>query len=389
VGLAIAAAIAVAIAAARLPGAGIAPTSVEHGDAGSVLFLAAAIAAFALYVVAVAILGGRHATLSRVCAIAAVIQLLPLAGPLLQSRDVYAYWDYGRLAAEHDANPYVSAPDSYPSDPAYAAMAKAWRSTPSVYGPAFTVASAGIAEASGSSRAEAVWAYRLAAAAGMLVLVGLAAVRARRRALAAAVVGWNPLLALQSAGGGHNDVWMMAFVLAALVLADRGRTVLAGVSWAVAVFVKWIVLGLLPLAVLAARRQRTLWLAFATGAAALAAGASALFGTGWLTALSGAGGRRSAYSVPSRLSELGLPRSLALAVVAVGAAAVFAVLCRSAFRGRARLGAGAVLLLLVTPWLLPWYTVWAVPLAAADEDAAAPWLAIALSAYLLPDRVPL
>src|SRR2546430_6852187 len=127
----------------------------------------------------------------------------------------------------------------------------------------------------------------------MLVLVGLVAVRARRRALAAAVVGWNPLLALQSAGGGHNDVWMMAFVLAALVLADRGRTVLAGVSWAVAVFVKWVVLGLLPLAVLAARRQRTLWLAFATGAAALAAGAASPFRTGWVTPLSPAGGPRS------------------------------------------------------------------------------------------------
>jgi putative intracellular protease/amidase len=234
VGLAVAGAVAVAIAAARLPGAGIAPASVEHGDTGSMLFLAAAAAAFALYVVAVAILGRRYAALSTICAIAAAIQLLPLAGPLLQSRDVYAYWDYGRLAAEHDANPYVTAPDRYPSDPAYAAMAKAWRTTPSVYGPGFTVASAGIAEAAGSSPADAAWTYRLAAAAGMLVLVGLAAVRARRGALAAAVVGWNPLLALQSAGGGHNDVWMMAFVLAALVLADRGRTVLAGVSWAAA-----------------------------------------------------------------------------------------------------------------------------------------------------------
>src|SRR5207247_7191904 len=129
------------------------------------------------------------------------------------------------------------------------------QATPSVYGPAFTVASAGIAEASGSSRADAAWAYRLAAAAGMLVLVGLAALRARRRALAAAVVGWNPLLALQSAGGGHNDVWMMALVLAALVLADPGRALIAGASWAVAVFVKWAVLGLVPIALLAARRQ--------------------------------------------------------------------------------------------------------------------------------------
>jgi hypothetical protein len=383
----VACAVAVAVGAARLPGSGISPSSVEHGHRGAVTFLAAAAAGFLLYVLAVAILGKREAVLSTVCAVAAAVQLLPLAGPLLLSRDVYAYWDYGRLAAEHDANPYVDVPARFPRDPAYSAMANAWRKKPTVYGPAFTVASAGLAETIGSSPDNAAWAYRAAAAAGMLVLVALAALRARRRALAAAVVGWNPLLALQSAGGGHNDVWMMAFVLAALVLADRGRTVLAGTSWAVAVFVKWVALGLLPLAFLATRQQRTVWLAFVAGAATLAAGASALFGTGWLSALSSVGGRRSAYSLPSRIAELGLSHALALAIVVAGGAAVFVLLCRGALRGHARLGIGAVLLLLVTPWLLPWYAVWAVPLAAADDDPAARWLAIALSAYLLPDRV--
>jgi hypothetical protein len=241
-------AVGVSVVAARLPGSGLSPASVQHGDAGAVLFIAAAGAGFALYVAAVALLGRRSAGLAAVCAVAVVVQLVPLGGPLLLSRDVYAYWDYGRLASEHDANPYLTRPDRYPDDPAYAAMARAWRNTPSVYGPAFTVASEGVAETSGGSRVDAAWVYRLAAAAGMLALVALSALRARNRALAAAVVGWNPLLALQSAGGGHNDVWMMAFVLAALVLADRGRTLLAGVSWAVAVFVKWVVLGLVPIA---------------------------------------------------------------------------------------------------------------------------------------------
>ena len=60
-----------------------------------------------------------------------------------------------------------------------------------------------------------------------------------------------------------------------------------------------------------------------------------------------------------------------------------------AWRGRARLGLCAGLLLLATPWLVPWYAVWAVPLAAVEEDAAARWLALGLSAYLLRDAVPL
>ena len=64
-------------------------------------------------------------------------------------------------------------------------------------------------------------------------------------------------------------------------------------------------------------------------------------------------------------------------------------LLREAWRGRARLGLAAGLVLLATPWLVPWYAVWAVPLAAVEEDQPAAWLAVALSAYLLRDAVPL
>jgi hypothetical protein len=62
---------------------------------------------------------------------------------------------------------------------------------------------------------------------------------------------------------------------------------------------------------------------------------------------------------------------------------------REAWRGRARLGLAAGLLLCAVPYLAPWYAVWAVPLAAAEEDRSAQWLALALSAYLLRQTVPL
>ena len=385
-GSAVAGAVGVAVAAARIPGSGLSPTSVEHGDLGSVLFLAAAFTGFAFYAAGVALIGRRALSLRAVCALAVVIQLTPLAGPLLLSRDVFAYWDYGRIGAKHDANPYLRTPIRYPHDPAFAAMAPGWRRTPDVYGPAFTLASEGIADAS-PSRSDVAWTFRAAAAAGMLTLVALASFRARRRALAAAVVGWNPLLALQSAGGGHNDVWMMAFVLAALVLADRGRTVLGGISWAVAVFIKSVALGLVPVALIASGRRRGLAIGFAAAGGALAAVATALFGSSWIAALASLGGRRSRYSIPSRIDELGVPHSVAFALVLVVASLAFAAICRSAMHGRARFGLAALVVLLATPWLLPWYTAWAVPLAAADDDAAARWLAIALSAYLLPDRV--
>ena len=50
--------------------------------------------------------------------IALAVQLLPLGGPLLLSRDVYSYWAYGRMVWTHDANPYTSVPDRFPQDPA-------------------------------------------------------------------------------------------------------------------------------------------------------------------------------------------------------------------------------------------------------------------------------
>jgi hypothetical protein len=96
------------------------------------------------------------------------------------------------------------------------------------------------------------------------------------------------------------------------------------------------------------------------------------------------------YAIPNRVAAtLEIPKGVAAALFAVAFAAAYAWLLREASRGRARLGLTAGLLLVSTPWLVPWYAVWAVPLAAAEEDAAAHWLALALSAYLLRDAVPL
>ena len=95
--------------------------------------------------------------------------------------------------------------------------------------------------------------------------------------------------------------------------------------------------------------------------------------------------RHAAWAVPSRLDGLGLPGWLALLPLAIA----IPWLVRSARAGRRRLGLTSGLLLVATPWLLPWYAVWAVALAAVEEDAAAWVLTLVLCAYLLPDRVPI
>jgi hypothetical protein len=100
--------------------------------------------------------------------------------------------------------------------------------------------------------------------------------------------------------------------------------------------------------------------------------------------------RRTSYALPSRLEQLGLPDGVALTIALALLAAGLAWLARDARAGRARLGAAACLVLATTPYLAVWYLAWAVPLAAPeDDDRLARLAALALTAYLLPQTIPL
>jgi len=292
------------------------------------------------------------------------------------------------------ANPYSDKPSEFPDDPAFERMGANWRETTTVYGPVFTLASEGHAVVARDSPAAAAWLYKGLGALAMLVLTGLAAFLARETAFAAAFVGWNPLLAVHFAGGGHNDAWMMALVLGALALGAVGKRQWAGAAWVGAIAIKWVAVVFLPLRALEARAQgrRVGHLGFAAAAVVVAALATWRYGTGWLEAFGPLAKnlREGAhYSLPSRLASLGVPHDAAVALFAVLFALAYLWLLRDAWRGRARLGLCADLVLVATPWLIAWYAVWAVPLAAAEEDRAARLLALGLCAYLLRNAVPL
>jgi hypothetical protein len=388
--------VAVAVAAAYPQSSPLVPEHDASPGGWAWVYLAAAAAAFAAYAGGLLVLErSRDARLAAVLALAFAVQIAPLAGPVLLSTDVYTYWDYGRIGAVHDGNPYVDEPSEFPGDPAFPLMGAQWRDTTSVYGPGFSLASEGHAALVGDSPRAAAWTYKALAALAMLALIVLAARLGRRPAYAAAFVGWNPLLALHFAGGGHNDAWMMALVLGALALGAAGRPAAAGVAWAFAIAVKWLPLVFLPLRALEARRlgRPVNHLALPLAAAAIVAVATFVYGWAWLGAFGplreNLVDERAAYSIPSRISGLGIQEGFAVAVLAGLFVLAYAWLLREAWRGRARLGLTAGLLLLTTSWLVPWYAVWAVPLAAVEEDPAARWLALGLSAYLVRDAVPL
>jgi hypothetical protein len=364
------------------------------GDAAwAWLFLACAAAAVVAYAAGLLAITRAGTRLAVVGVLAAAIQLAPLAAPLLLSTDAWTYWMYGRIAAVADGNPYRDTPDEFRSDPAFPYVGADWRDSRSVYGPAFTLASEPLALAAGESADAAAWTFKALAAAALLAATALAARLARRKAFAAAFVGWNPVLALHFAGGGHNDSWMAALVVGALALAAAGRRHLAGVAWALAVLVKWIPLLLLPLRAVEARAtgRRLGHLGFAVTGVVIAALASWRYGWHWLGAfgpLARNANAETRFALPHRLGELGLPRWLALGALLVAFAAAYLWLVLEARRGRARLGLTVGLLLLAIPYLAPWYLAWAIPLAAAEDDPPAQWLALALTAYLLPQTIP-
>jgi hypothetical protein len=357
-----------------------------RGDATwGTVFLVLLATAFAVYVVALW-LARRAVPTHPVVALACAIQLVPLAGPLLLSTDAWTYWDQGRIASVHGGNPYRDEPRVFAHDPAYRYVGTAWRDETSVYGPAFVLASEPVARAAGSSADAAAWIYKSLAAVAILAAAILAARLSARPAFAAAFVGWNPLLAVHLGGGGHNDAWIGGLVLAALCLAVTGRARLAGAAWAVAALVKWVPLVFLPLRAIEARRtgRRVDHLGFALAALAILAAATWRYGLGWLEAfgpLARNANHETSYALPHRL---GLPLWSAVLVFALG----YAWLAREAWRGRARLGLAAVLLLATTPYLAAWYTAWAIPLAAAEDDRTAQLGALAFCVYLLPQTIP-
>ncbi|HEU4943874.1 MAG TPA: hypothetical protein VFT10_01795, partial [Solirubrobacterales bacterium] len=120
------------------------------------------------------------------------------------------------------------------------------------------------------------------------------------------------------------------------------------------------------------------------------------FGWNWLDALGVAGenqGRTSHLSIPITVARLsGLDpdpvRIAALSLYAILVASLLAWAWHGGDWVRAAAWAGLGLLL-ATAWLLPWYLIWALPLAALSRDRPLKLLLLALTAYQLGARIPL
>ncbi|HEV3054035.1 MAG TPA: polyprenol phosphomannose-dependent alpha 1,6 mannosyltransferase MptB, partial [Solirubrobacteraceae bacterium] len=254
----------------------------DLGVGGLLIVLTAMFFAYALAVHTSERVSGRAVLMT----IAGLHALILLAPPLL-STDVFSYQIYGRMGALYSTNPYLHGPHAIALDQLYPFIGAKWVSTPSAYGPLFTGLSYLLAP---MSIAASALTYKAIAAIASLATVALLWNAARLRGLnparAAALFGLNPLVVLYGVGGAHNDLLMLALMVAGVFFALQYRDRVSGGLIVTAIAVKLSAGLLLPFALARGLARKTragrydMLVGAAAAALALGAFAFALFGTG-------------------------------------------------------------------------------------------------------------
>ena len=388
--------VAAACALAWRPDSPLVPRNGGHVSGTAPLFLALLLGAFATYLLALLAIRRGAPSTRAVIVLAAAIQLVPLAAPLLLSTDAWTYWSYGWIAARGDGNPYAEAPQSFPANPALPSMGSAWLDTTSVYGPAFTMASEPVAVVAGDSSEVAAWSFKgLAAAAALAAALLAGRLARRRRSPSRSSAGTRCSRCISRAAGTTTPGSARWSSLRWRSSASR-RLQGAGAMWVLAIAVKWVPMLFFALRAVEARAtgRPTAHLGFGLATAAVVAVVGERVvptgRPGRLQSCRSRATRRSRRATRSRTgsSSSGFPTTLALGLAVAALLGGLAWLAREAGRGRARLGLAACLVLATTPYLAVWYLGWAVPLAAAEEDAVATGACLVLCAYLLPQTIP-
>jgi alpha-1,6-mannosyltransferase len=368
------------------------------------LFYAGLWLALLLYVVVLMRVGDLPAR-AVLWAIVGLHVLFVLAPPLL-SQDVFSYLAYARMGVKHSLNPYTHAPVDIPNDPVsgYAGSVNAV----SVYGPLFTLLTYPLAWVGLSA---ALWTLKALAGACSLAIVGLvwkgARLLGRDPLLPAAFVGLNPLVLVHVVGGAHNEALVVLLTVAGIVVwVAGGRSQVAGTAVAsVGAGIKASAGLVLPFLIVGSRER---WLRCLVAAAlvfvAMAVIGLAVFGTHALDALSFLNSnqqRSSRWSFPHKTAQLLgaiLPgdrhdyQSFTRVLYGVAFGVAFLWLLWRTWLGENPVraaGWATFAILVASAWLVPWYVLWLLPLAALANDRRLMVASVALSAWMLVIAVPL
>lgn len=159
---------------------------------------------------------------------AAVAGLIYVFTPAMLSHDILAYASYSRLLAVYHANPYFVPISHFLHDPF--TPLNYWAHTTSAYGPIWMFVCALLGFVLGPQPIDYVLAFRLFALAAHLLNIWLViktlqtmAQSSRTVTLGALLYAWNPLVLLESNLGGHNDIFMLTFLLLGIFLCARAE----------------------------------------------------------------------------------------------------------------------------------------------------------------------
>jgi hypothetical protein len=310
-------------------------------------------------------------------ALIAALHAIVFVGPILLSTDVFSYIAYARMGVEHGLNPYTHGPIAIAHDPVYRYVGQDWKKVETAYGPLYTLISYPFALLGVTG---AVWGMKLLAmlaSAGTLALTWRCArLRGFEPVAAIVLVGANPLYVIYALGGAHNDLIMMLLMMAAVALTFARRDASAAATVVAGALVKATVAALLPFMILARRSRGQIFGAVA----ALALGAVvayALFGVDGVNIVAALNRDAAFVSSDSFATEIAhlfgkpgvfpIDHDLLKAMLVI----VMLHLLWRTWRGYDWVAAAgwALLAIAVTStWLLAWYILWPLPLAAIARD---------------------
>jgi len=349
--------------------------------------IAYSIVLFLMFGAYTVVLGAARTLSVRMVLVAiGVLELILLMSPPLQLNDVFNYLGYARLGALHHLNPYTHVIKQEFFDPVY--RFSSWHNLRSPYGPLFSAITYPLALV---SLPLAFWTLKLTTVAlsvAFLALVWRCAVQmGRDPRFALAFVAFNPIFLFYAVGGFHNDFFMLVPSMGAISLLLAGRDRSAGAAIVLAIAIKFTAVLLLPflLVAVATPRQVRILTGAALAAVPMIALSLAMFGLS-LPNLVDQSALLTDFSIPNLVGLFigvggGTPVLLKLADVAV----VLVVGCQ-VFRRQDWMSGAAwstFALLASLAWLVPWYVVWLLPLAALAGSVSLRRVAIGMTAFLI------
>jgi hypothetical protein len=382
-----------------------------------------------------------------IAAIVCVHALFFLSPPLALT-DVFNYVNYGRMEVVHHLNPYTTIPILEPhTDPSFALSN--WRQLLSPYGPLFTLLTFAVVPLGVAASFWVLKGILALMSLGIMLLVWKCARLLGRDPLAAIVLtGLNPVVLVWGLGGDHNDFVMVFLIMLGfyLLLLARGRSAAiepvpnssrlpapapaaargwllsvvapeigAGAAFVTAVAVKASAAVLIPVVLGGILRSRRTLGNFVLGmlAAGIVVGAASLIAFGLhIPDLSTQSRLVTNESVPNLIGLAlgsGGENQLLHTVMSAVLAAALLLCCWLAWRrleprsgsdplprtagagverSIALSGWAGVALLLTLSWVLPWYVLWALPLAALSSSRRLRGAVLVLGVYLIVAWAP-